>query len=257
MLPLQKTNFINVFKAFFLIVTLPFSLIWLVWRRSDWPKQKKLTASFFILLFCLFFIAGVFWLDKNIKKNYSSLPFSADKNSQLENFSGQNVNLPIEENTVPKDPENLNSSANPEIKGEKTENLEGEIYSVARVIDGDTLKLEDGRTVRYIGIDTPETVSPSKPVQCFGKEASDKNRELVEGKKVRLVKDVSETDKYGRLLRYVFVGDLFVNDYLVREGYAHAVTFPPDIKFSDQFKNAQKDARERKIGLWSDTACPK
>lgn len=257
MLPLQKPNFINVFKAFFLIVTIPFSLIWLVWRKNDWPKQKKLTASFFILIFCLIFVVGGLWLNKNIKKNPSALPFSSDRNSQIEIFSGENVNSPIEENSAPNGLDNLSGSANREIKDEKTENLEGEIYSVVRVIDGDTIKLEDGRTVRYIGIDTPETVSPSKPVQCFGKEASDKNRELVEGKKVRLVKDVSETDKYGRLLRYVFVGDLFVNDYLVREGYAHAVTFPPDIKFSDQFKNAQKDARERKIGLWSDTACPK
>ena len=78
--------------------------------------------------------------------------------------------------------------------------------TVVRVIDGDTIEVEiDGTSyrVRYIGIDTPETVHPQKPVECFGKEASEKNRELVEGKRVRLEKDVSDTDKYGRLLRYV------------------------------------------------------
>jgi len=77
---------------------------------------------------------------------------------------------------------------------------------VIKVVDGDTIKLEDGRAVRYIGIDTPETVHPSKPVQCYGKEASDKNRELVEGKEIELEKDVSEVDKYGRLLRYIWIG---------------------------------------------------
>ena len=74
---------------------------------------------------------------------------------------------------------------------------EEELFRVAHVVDGDTIKLESGEVVRYIGIDTPETVDPRKPVQCFGKEASEKNKELVEGKEVRLVKDTSETDKYG------------------------------------------------------------
>lgn len=79
---------------------------------------------------------------------------------------------------------------------------------VVRVIDGDTIEIEGGDRVRYIGIDTPETVDPRKPVQCYGQEASNKNKELVEGKTVELEKDVSETDKYGRLLRYVWLGDM-------------------------------------------------
>src|SRR3990167_3408922 len=76
---------------------------------------------------------------------------------------------------------------------------------VTRVIDGDTIEIEGGQKVRYIGIDTPETVDPRKPVQCFGVEASNKNKELVSGKRDRLEKDVSETDKYGRLLRYIYI----------------------------------------------------
>jgi len=124
-------------------------------------------------------------------------------------------------------------------------------YSVIRVIDGDTIEIEGGYKVRYIGIDTPETVHPSKPVECFGIEASNKNKELVEGKRVRLEKDVSETDKYGRLLRYIWVGDVFVNDYLVRQGYAYAYTYPPDIKYSEQFVEAQREAKENSRGLWA------
>lgn len=123
---------------------------------------------------------------------------------------------------------------------------------VARVVDGDTIRLETGEVVRYAGIDTPETVHPSKPVQCYGKEASDKNRELVEGKEVKLEKDVSETDKYGRLLRYIWLEDILVNEYLVIEGYAHSSTYPPDVKYQDRFIQAERQARDEKKGLWGD-----
>lgn len=142
---------------------------------------------------------------------------------------------------------------------------DGKIYKVARVIDGDTIEIETlptgtqtVQTVRYIGIDTPELHHPKKPVQCFGYEAMVKNKELVEGKMVRLEKDVSETDKYKRLLRYVYLTDetstksaTFINEVLVREGYAHAATFPPDVKYQNLFLEAEKDARLNKRGLWS------
>lgn len=121
---------------------------------------------------------------------------------------------------------------------------------VIRVVDGDTIELENRQKVRYIGIDTPEVKDPRKPVQCFGEKASEKNKELVEGRVVRLEKDVSETDRFGRLLRYVYVGDVFVNDYLVRNGYAHSATFPPDITYQEQFRQAEEEARSKKRGLW-------
>ncbi|GAG17361.1 unnamed protein product, partial [marine sediment metagenome] len=125
-----------------------------------------------------------------------------------------------------------------------------EKVKVAKVIDGDTIKLENGRAVRYIGINTPETVHPSKPIQCYGKEASNKNRELVEGKEIEMEKDVSETDKYDRLLRYIWIGDIFVNEYLVREGFAQSSTYPPDIKHQNSFREAERKAREESKGLW-------
>jgi micrococcal nuclease len=123
------------------------------------------------------------------------------------------------------------------------------------VIDGDTIVLDTGEKVRYTGVDTPETVDPRKPVQCFGKEASDKNKELVEGKEVKLVKDISDKDKYGRLLRYVYVGDKFVNDSLVKDGFAHSSSYPPDIKYQEQFRKSEEEARNNKIGLWADGIC--
>lgn len=144
------------------------------------------------------------------------------------------------------------SSNNSDLKSEsQTDKAEEQLFKVVKVVDGDTIALENGEVVRYIGIDTPETVHPSKPVQCFGKEASEKNKELVEGKMVKLEKDVSERDKYGRLLRYVWVNGIFVNDYLVREGYAYVSTYPPDVKYSEQFLKAQQEARENKKGLWA------
>ncbi|TSC53434.1 MAG: micrococcal nuclease [Parcubacteria group bacterium LiPW_39] len=128
------------------------------------------------------------------------------------------------------------------------------LFKVTRVIDGDTIEIEGGERVRYIGIDTPETVDPRQPVQCFGIEASKKNKDLVEGKMVRLEKDITDRDKYNRLLRYVWVGDLFVNLELVKQGFAYSYSYPPDIKYQDQLVKVQQEAREAKRGLWD--ACP-
>lgn len=128
---------------------------------------------------------------------------------------------------------------------------------VTEVVDGDTIKVNvDGQayTLRYIGIDTPETVHPDKPVEWMGPEASAANRRLVEGQTVYLEKDVSDTDRYGRLLRYVYLADgLFVNAELVRLGYAHASTYPPDVKHQDLLLEMQREAREAGRGLWAST----
>ena len=126
-----------------------------------------------------------------------------------------------------------------------------ELAVVKRVIDGDTIELNDGRKVRYIGVNTPELHHPTKGVQCFGKEAMEKNKELVEGKEIKMKKDVSETDRYKRLLRYIWVGDIFVNEYLAREGYAFQATFPPDVAYVNLFKKAAEEARLNNKGLWN------
>ena len=124
---------------------------------------------------------------------------------------------------------------------------------VVRVVDGDTIDVElDSATVRvrYIGIDTPETVDPRRPVGCFGAEATARNRALVEGRQVELEKDISETDSFGRLLRYVYVGGQMVNEALVQEGYAQVATYPPDVKYVERFLAAQREARDANRGLW-------
>ena len=124
---------------------------------------------------------------------------------------------------------------------------------VTRVVDGDTIHvLIDGveYRLRYIGIDTPETRHPTLGVEPFGPEASQANSELVEGKTVWLEKDVSETDRYGRLLRYVYVDDLMVNEELLRRGLARVATFPPDVKYVARFLEIQRAAQEAGQGMW-------
>lgn len=147
-----------------------------------------------------------------------------------------------------------------DLKGVATESaILNQEVEVKKVVDGDTIQVEikgESKTIRFIGINTPETVDPRRPVQCFGVEASNETKKLLEGKKVILEKDVSETDKYNRLLRYVFLrlddGQLlFVNDYLVREGFANSSSYPPDIKYQKQFDEAQEVARNEQRGLWS------
>jgi endonuclease YncB( thermonuclease family) len=128
----------------------------------------------------------------------------------------------------------------------------GELATVTRIIDGDTIEVTiDGQSyrVRYIGMDTPERGQP------FADLATEANRQLVEGQSVRMVKDISETDRYGRLLRYVYLQDgTFVNAELVRQGYAQIATYPPDVQFQAHFLELQQQAREAAVGLWADVA---
>ena len=123
---------------------------------------------------------------------------------------------------------------------------------VERVIDGDTVVLVGGEKVRYIGVDTPELQHhPRKKVQPYAKEATEFNRRLVEGQKVRLEMDVERQDKYTRTLAYVFLEDgRFVNAELLKEGYAHLMTIPPNVRYVDLFTGLQRQARDAKRGLW-------
>ena len=125
-----------------------------------------------------------------------------------------------------------------------------------RVVDGDTIRIvQDGReeAVRYIGVDTPESVKPGSPVECYGKAAGQANRELVEGERVRLVQDVESHDRFGRRLAYVYRvrDDLFVNAELVRRGYATVLTVPPNVAHEDEFADLARQARRDQRGLWS------
>ncbi|MCS7294077.1 MAG: thermonuclease family protein, partial [Dehalococcoidia bacterium] len=130
-----------------------------------------------------------------------------------------------------------------------------ELAVVTNVVDGDTIEVafRDGRQarVRLIGIDTPEVYGE---VECFGVAASQFTAEWLARREVALERDVSETDRYGRLLRYVWIGPYLFNELLVREGYAGVTTYPPDVKYAWRFREAERAAREERAGLWG--VCP-
>lgn len=122
---------------------------------------------------------------------------------------------------------------------------QGEWATVVRVVDGDTVELEDGHKVRYVGINTPEEG------QSFYGEAKEANRQLVEGKQVLLEFDVTPYDMYGRWLAYLFVEGRFVNYELLRRGFANVYTVPPNVKYDGLFRQAEGQAREEEAGLWA------
>ena len=132
---------------------------------------------------------------------------------------------------------------------------------IEKVVDGDTVNvLIDGKNekVRIIGINTPETVDPRKPVECFGREASDRAKSILSGQTVKLVDDPTQDnrDKYGRLLRYVFLTD--GTDFglqMINQGYAYEYTYDIPYKYQTEYKAAQKEAEKSKLGLWGDVAC--
>jgi micrococcal nuclease len=135
-----------------------------------------------------------------------------------------------------------------------------ETATVTEVIDGDTIRvrLAGGaiETVRYIGVDTPETREPGTPVQCYGPEATARNTALVEGQAIELERDRTERDRYGRLLRYVFAAGTHVNEALVREGFARSNAYPPDTTYQATFDAAQAEARAAGRGQWGACAAP-
>jgi micrococcal nuclease len=132
-----------------------------------------------------------------------------------------------------------------------------ETAEVVRVVDGDTLVIDRGNgeeRLRYIGIDAPESVRPETPVEFMGVEAAAANAALVGGRELVLERDVSDTDRFGRLLRYAWLQDgdawRLVNLELVAQGYAQAVSFPPDVRRQDLLRAAERGARDAGLGLW-------
>lgn len=133
-------------------------------------------------------------------------------------------------------------------------------YKVTEVVDGDTIKVSMNgsiETLRVIGLDTPETLDPRKPVQCFGKEASNKAKSFLTGKTITLEADATqgERDKYGRLLRYVFLDGVDYGKMMISEGYAHEYTYKLPYKYQTAYKAAQASAGASKLGFWAPNTC--
>ncbi len=182
-----------------------------------------------------------------------------DLSVDIKDLKSENNNLLLEVTGLKSEIETL---------GERIDNLKDylpflDIFDmeaiVVRVIDGDTIEVDIigmRFKVRYIGINTPELHDEQPEFRALAQEATRLNRELVEGKTVRLEKDVSGTDNFGRLLRYVYVDDTFVNAELVRQGLAWAEAYEPDTKYQDILEEAEAEAKEDKIGIWAPTLSP-
>lgn len=159
--------------------------------------------------------------------------------------------------TVDVDPSFFDS----QILNQKILGAEQTLYRVVRVVDGDTFVVERNgveKTVRLLGIDTPETRHPQQPVECFGIEASRRLYELLDNQYVRLEGDITQADndRYGRILRYVYLpDDTFVNELMLREGYAFEYTYERPYEHAEKFIAAEDRARELGRGLWSENAC--
>lgn len=138
--------------------------------------------------------------------------------------------------------------------------LEADTYAVIKVVDGDTITIFKGdknQSVRLIGIDTPETVDPRRPVQCFGEAAALEMHRLLDKKAVRIETDPSQDayDTYGRLLAYVYVDDVFVNKHLIAEGFGHEYTYIRPYSYQAEFRAAEKAAQAAEKGLWAPGVC--
>lgn len=152
------------------------------------------------------------------------------------------------------------TSHDPATLGSATDALDANAV-VAKVVDGDTIDVTTGgdstTRIRMIGFNTPESVDPRRPVECFGKEASKHLASLAPvGTSVRLERDAEERDRYGRTLAYVYraADGLFLNLQMVSDGYAHVLSIPPNVSYADRFRDAERSARTANLGLWA--SCP-
>lgn len=233
--------------------------------------RKKVVTIFGITSFILFLAIG-FTVDSetDIQNNPISKNNVARKQENViiddiqkdENLkkpiedSNKDISLPMPDEYVEEIKENI-------IEEEQKNDLSNQViyYQVISVVDGDTVKVNINgttETLRLIGIDTPETVHPTKPVECFGIEASNKAKEILNNKKVSLEADPSQgdRDKYGRLLRYIILEDgTNFNKLMIAEGYAYEYTYSSPYKYQSEFKQAEINARNSKIGLWTDNIC--
>lgn len=212
--------------------------------RKVWVNGEEITA-----------FNGNFEYNYELKEGENKIDISAGSWKRTHTYLTITRELTEEEKAAKETPAPTTSSNNPSTLGISN------LYLVTSVIDGDTIQViidDKKETLRLIGIDTPETVDPRKPVQCFGREASAKAKSLLSGKSVRLEADPTqgERDKYQRLLRYVFLEDgTGFNKLMISEGYAHEYTYDKPYKYQAEFKQAQKEAEINKRGLWADNAC--
>jgi micrococcal nuclease len=233
----------------------------------DKPKRKQIGVLFGVLIFISIVGIGASPAPE-MSQDIKPEPVA----ETVETIDSTDV-TPVEENIDTPEPESVpvapvlpapspaedqSSIIQPDVKQEanSTQNPDRDLFQVTEVVDGDTIKVSTIGTLRLIGMDTPETRDPRKPVQCFGREASNKAKELLSGKKVYLEYDPAQKqDKYGRTLAYVYREDgLFYNAEMIKQGFAHSYVQFPHPKL-DEFNTYQREARDNSRGFWAANTC--
>ena len=215
-------------------------------KTGAYLKSSALKKNLFIILFIFTMLAqvscGLFYAENAQRINSSE---SSSGSSGLPESSGAVSNLPAEGETQNQgNSGSASSTAINNISDFENENFTDSYYSVSKVIDGDTIELKNNMRIRLIGINTPEKD------MYFYEESKAFMEILVSGKQVKLQRDITDKDMYGRYLRYVYLPDIFVNLEMIKSGFANAYTYPPDVKYTDIFIEAQRYARESLSGLW-------
>lgn len=224
--------------------------------------MKKIFKKWYfwvILFFLVIIISAGSGEDSSINSETQVVPVQTETAKQVEGSTNATDVEATTTATAPKASEKTAPQPEPTKPAEQLAQPAG--YKVVSVVDGDTVKVSINgvtETTRIIGINTPETVDPRKEVECFGKEASNKAKEMLSRKTVTLEIDSSqgERDKYGRLLRYVFLADgTDFGKFMIASGYAYEYTYSTPYKYQSAYKSAQAIAETNKLGLWSPNTC--
>ncbi|WP_225986131.1 thermonuclease family protein [Psychrobacillus glaciei] len=221
-------------------------------------KRNRMGKIYGALLLISFIVSLFFWLEQKNNQDQSEDEVESATITKEENINS--TVAPAKQVDEDTDKENtLPISATTKLS-EKKDELNSSISTVltsavvTRVVDGDTIKVKvNGKeeTVRMILVDTPETKHPKLGVQPFGPEASSFTKNALTGEEIELEKDISERDRYGRLLRYVWIDGKLFNETLIEKGLARVAVFQPDVKYIDQFRELQQKAQKQGIGIWS------
>lgn len=255
-----------------LFLTFPISLplfgIYYVWAKTTWQQSWKVGATVVLLPFFLFGTALVFSTNETSNQQPSPTAVSVTDGQKDDGTATSTPEIASEPQSGTSRPSEIKALASTSTPGalrlESTSSSASNstLYAVTKVVDGDTFRVSiNGKeeTVRLIGMNTPESVDPRKPVECFGLQASNKAKNLLAGKKVSLEADPTqgERDKYSRLLRYAYLetGTSF-NKLMISEGYAYEYTYGTPYKYQKEYKQAQAEAKAAKRGLWAENACP-
>lgn len=255
-----------------LLFVLPSTIVFALGAIASYKLIDKRSWKYTAVgvLSVLTFFAGILWIAGDAQPTTVSTPVQQTQEQSHETTQQEDVASTTTEQTVAETENVLETSSQstattqestPKPETPQVQSTTSAAYNVVDVVDGDTVKLNFNgtvETVRLIGIDTPETVHPTKPVECFGIEASNKAKAVLTGKTVTFETDASQgtRDKYGRLLGYIILSDgTNFNKMMIEQGYAYEYTYSTPYKYQSAFKTAEQNARASGVGLWAEGVC--